>query len=76
MLELLHDAYYEHICVDDTEEIKQAFAKLYESMAGKPFQEKDEIIDAVCHLCRVHQQTGFADGVQLGFRLVGEVDEN
>lgn len=73
MLEILHDAYYEHICVDDTQEIKQAFAALYESMTGKTLQEKDEIIDAVCHLCRVHQQTGFVDGVQWCFCVKEEV---
>ena len=73
VLELLYNTYYEHVCTDDTEEVKQAFDELYQSMTGKTLKEKDEIIDTVCNLCRLHQQTGFNDGIKVGIRLVQEM---
>ena len=74
VLELLYNTYYEHVCTDDTVEIKQAFDDLYHSMTGKTLKEKDEIIDTVCSLCRLHQQTGFIDGIRLGLRLSQEIN--
>ena len=74
VLELLYNTYYEHVCTDDTEEIKQAFDELYQSMTGKTLKEKDEIIDTVCNLCRLHQQTGFIDGTKLGLKLSQELN--
>ena len=74
VLELLYNTYYEHVCTDDTDEIKQAFDDLYHSMTGKTLKEKDEIIDAVCNLCRLHQQTGFTDGLRLGLKLSQELN--
>ena len=74
VLELLYNTYYEHVCTDDTDEIKQAFDDLYHSMTGKTLKEKDEIIDAVCNLCRLHQQTGFIDGIKFGFRIAQELN--
>ena len=74
VLELLYNTYYEHVCTDDTEEIKQAFDELYQSMTGKTLKEKDEVIYAVCRLCRGHQQTGFVDGVKLGVLLSQELN--
>ncbi len=69
VLELLYNAYYEHVCTDDTDEIKQAFDSLYQSIAGKQHLEEDRILKAAYHLCRLRQQTGFADGIQCGIRL-------
>ena len=74
VLELLYNTYYEHVCTDDTDEIKQAFDELYHSMTAKTLKEKDEIIDAVCSLCRLHQQTGFVDGLKLGIHLSQELN--
>ena len=74
VLELLYNTYYEHDCTDDTDEIKQAFDELYHSMTGKTLKEKDEIIDMICNLCRLHQQTGFIDGIRLGLRLSQELN--
>ena len=74
ILELLYNTYYEHVCSDDTEEVKQTFDELYQSMTGKTLKEKDEIIDTVCNLCRLHQQTGFIDGIKLGIRLSWELN--
>ena len=75
VLGLLYNTYYEHVCTDDTDEIKQAFDDLYHSMTGKTLKEKDEIIDTVCSLCRLHQQSGFIDGIRLGLRLAQELNK-
>lgn len=72
VLGLLYGAYNEHNGTD-TDEIKQAFEDLYQAMTGKTLREKDEVIDAVCRLCHLHQQTGFIDGIRLGVRLTQEI---
>ena len=74
VLGFLCGAYYDQNCNSDTEEIKQAFEDLYESMNDKTLREKDEVIYAVCRLCRSHQQTGFVDGVKLGLYLSQELN--
>ena len=74
VLELLYNTYYEHVCTDDTDEIKQAFDDLYNALSDKTLKEKDAIIDLVCNLCRLHQQSGFIDGIRLGLRLVQEIN--
>ena len=74
VLGFLCGAYYDQNCNSDTEEIKQAFEDLYEAMNGKTLREKDEVIYAVCRLCRGHQQTGFIDGVKLGIYLSQELN--
>lgn len=51
VLELLYNTYYEHVCTDDTDEIKQAFDDLYNALSDKTLKEKDAIIDLVCNLC-------------------------
>ena len=75
VLELLYNTYYEHICTDDTDEIKQAFDELYQSMTGKTLKEKDEVIYATCRLCSLHQQTGFIDGIKIGIQLMKELEK-
>ena len=75
VLELLYNTYYEHVCTDDTEEVKQAFDELYQSMTGKTLKEKDEVIYATCRLCSLHQQTGFIDGLRLGLRMAQELND-
>lgn len=45
VLELLYNTYYEHVCTDDTDEIKQAFDDLYNALSDKTLKEKDAIID-------------------------------
>ena len=72
VLGLLYGAYNEYNGAD-TNEIKQAFEDLYQAMTGKILREKDEIIDTVCRLCSLHQQTGFIDGVKIGVKLAGEL---
>ena len=74
VLELLYNTYYKHVCTDDTEEVKQAFDELYQSMTGKTLKEKDEVIYATCRLCSLHQQTGFIDGIKLGISEAQEIN--
>ena len=74
VLSFLCGAYYDQNCNSDSEEIKQAYEELYEAMNGKTLREKDEVIYAVCRLCRSHQQTGFVDGVKLGVLLSQELN--
>ena len=75
VLELLYNTYYEHVCTDDTDEIKQAFDDLYQAMTGKTLKEKDEVIYVTCRFCSLHQQTGFIDGIKLGIRLTHELNK-
>ena len=50
----------------DNAAIKADFEELYRIMNGKTLQEIDEIIYAVCTLCRVHEKAGFVEGEKLG----------
>ena len=72
VLEVLYDTYNEHSCFEN-EQIKADFEELYQRMNGKPLQEMDEIIYAVCTLCRDHERTGFMEGVKIGIRLSNEI---
>ena len=74
VLELLYKTYYEHVCTDDTDEIKQAFDDLYNTLSDKSLKEKDAIIDLTCNLCRLHQQSSFIDGLRLGIQLSQELN--
>ena len=73
VLELLYNTYYEHICTDDTDEIRQAFDDLYNALSDKTLKEKEASIDLVCDLCRLHQQSGFIDGIRVGIKLQKEI---
>ena len=72
ILELLYDAYNDTTGMDN-EEIKANFERLYRLMNGKPLQEIDEIIYAVCTLCRDHEKAGFIEGVKVGIGLGQEL---
>ena len=75
VLSFLCNAYYDWNCSSDTDEIQQAFEELYEAMNGKTLREMDEIIYPVCSLCRVHQESGFIDGLKLGFLFSHRLSE-
>ena len=68
ILELLFDAYNESAGFDNAA-IKADFEELYRIMSGKPLKEIDEIIYAVCTLCRDHEKAGFIEGVKVGINL-------
>ena len=72
ILDLLYEAYNDTTGLDN-EEIKADFEKLYQLMNGKPLQEIDEIIYAVCTLCRDHEKVGFVEGVKVGIGLGQEL---
>ena len=72
LLDLLFDAYNDTTGMDN-EEIKADFEKLYQLMNGKPLNEIDEIIYAVCTLCRDHEKAGFIEGVKVGMSLEKDV---
>ena len=74
VLAMLCSTYYELNCNQDTDEVKQAFEDLYQSMTGKTLKEKDEVIYATCRLCSLHQQTGFIDGLRLGIKFAQEAN--
>ena len=71
ILEMLFDAYNDTTGMDNAE-IKADFEKLYQLMNGKPLQEIDEIIYAVCTLCRDHEKAGFIEGIKVGMSLAKE----
>ena len=72
ILEVLYNTYNEYSCFEN-EQIKADFEELYQRMNGKPLQEMDEIIYAVCTLCRDHEKAGFMEGVKIGFHLTQEL---
>ena len=69
ILEVLYNTYNEHSCFEN-EQIKADFEELYQCMNGKTLQEMDEIIYAVCTLCRDHERAGFLEGIKVGLHLM------
>ena len=73
ILEVLYNTYNENSCFEN-EPIKADFEELYQRMNGKPLQEMDEIIYAVCTLCRDHEKAGFIEGIKVGINLTKEIN--
>ena len=73
ILEVLFDAYNESSGFDNAA-IKADFEELYRVMNDKPLKEIDEIIYAVCTLCRDHEKAGFIEGVKVGMSLAKELN--
>ena len=71
--EVLFDAYNESSGFDNAT-IKTDFEELYRLMNGKTLKEIDEIIYAVCTLCRDHEKAGFIEGIKVGMSLATELD--
>ena len=74
ILEVLFDAYNESSGFDNAA-IKSDFEELYRLMNDKPLKEIDEIIYAVCTLCRNHEKAGFIEGIKIGFHLMDAVSK-
>ena len=72
ILEVLFDAYNESSGFDNAG-IKADFEELYRLMNGKPLKEINEIIYAVCTLCRDHEKAGFTEGIKAGIHLAHEL---
>ena len=75
ILEVLFDAYNESSGFDNAA-IKADFEELYRLMNGKPLMEIDEVIYAVCTLCRDHEKAGFIEGVKVGMSLAEELNNS
>ena len=75
IIETLFDAYNESSGFDTTA-IKADFEELYRLMNGKPLKEIDEIIYAVCALCRDHEKAGFFEGIKFGVKLITEITKS
>ena len=73
VLEVLFDAYNESSGFDNAV-IKADFEELYRVMNGKPLKEIDEIVYAVCTLCRDLENAGFIEGIKVGMSLVRELN--
>lgn len=73
ILEVLFDAYNESSGFDNAA-IKADFEELYRLMNERPLKEIDEIIYAVCSLCRDHEKAGFVEGVKVGMSLAKELN--
>ena len=73
ILEVLYNTYNEYSCFEN-EQIKADFEELYQCMNGKSLQEMDEIIYAVCTLCRDHEKAGFIEGIKVGINLTKEIN--
>ena len=71
ILEVLFDTYSESSGSDNAVIIVD-FEELYRLMNGKPLKEIDEIIYALCTLCREHEKAGFVAGVKIGMSLAKE----
>ena len=69
---MLFDAYNASSGFDNAA-IKADFEELYRLMNDKPLKEIDEIIYAVCTLCRDYEKAGFIEGFQAGYRLSTEL---
>ena len=72
IMEVLFDAYNESSGFDNVV-IKADFEELYRLMKGKSLKEIDEIIYAVCTLCRDHEKAGFTEGIKAGINLAHEL---
>lgn len=73
VLAFLYEAYSQVNRMDD-DRIKADFNALYQAMNGMTLQEMDQILDPVCTLCRDHERAGFIHGVQIGVRLLYELE--
>ena len=73
ILEVLFDAYNESSGFDNAA-IKVDIAELYRLMNGKSLKEIDDIIYAVCTLCRDHEKAGFIEGVKIGMNIARELN--
>ena len=72
IMEVLFDAYNESSSFDNAA-IKADFEELYQLMNGKPLKEIDEIIYAVCTLCRDHEKVGFIEGIKVGLNFAKDL---
>ena len=72
VLAMLYEAYSECNQMEDAQ-IKAAFEELYHQMNGMELHEMDRILDPVCSLCRIHERSGFVEGIKIGITWADEI---
>ena len=72
VMNMLYEYHSEHHTYDN-EQIRADFHAIYEQMHGMPLKEIDNVIYAVCALCRDHELAGFIEGIKIGFHLFHEL---
>lgn len=65
-LQMLHMAYSEYNRFE-TDDENGGFEGVYDLFEGLPLKSPDAVIDAVCDLYRSHEQSGFTEGLKVGF---------
>ena len=75
ILVLLYETYNTVNTMDD-DQIKADFNVLYQTMNGMELREVDRIIYPGCTLCGDHERAGFIHGVQIGVRLLQELESD
>lgn len=72
VMNMLYEYHSEHHTYDN-EQIRADFHAIYQQMHGMPLKEIDNVIYAVCALCRDHELAGFIEGIKIGFYLFHEL---
>mgnify|MGYP003292123336 CR=1 FL=1 len=72
VMNMLYEYHSEHHTYDN-EQIRADFHAIYQQMHGMPLKEIDNVIYAVCTLCRDHELAGFIEGIKIGFHLFHEL---
>lgn len=57
----------------ESDRIREDYARLYEAMSGKSLEEMDAILDPVTLLCADHEFEGFVRGMRMGIRMAREL---
>lgn len=65
-LQMLHMAYSKYNRFE-TDDEKGGFEGVYDLFKGLPLKSLDAVIDAVCDLCHINEQSGFTEGLKVGF---------
>lgn len=72
VMNMLYEYHSEHHTYDN-KQIRADFHAIYQQMHGMPLKEIDNVIYAVCTLCRDHELAGFIEGIKIGFHLFHEL---
>ena len=73
LMELLHDVYTQYNSID-SEEIRDLFQKMRETLGALSAEDLDTLFFLVCQLCIKHEQLAFSHGVRVGMQLMSEVN--
>ena len=74
VLDLLYGAYADNLG-RDPQDIEQGFLRLGEHLEPLPLDENNTIFAIVCELCNAYEKRAFMDAIQLGAKLILELEE-